>query len=57
LNPIEQFWSIVKTKLKRIKLLDEEELDERIAVTYNIGPPNDLFGSSHYSVLHFEDCL
>lgn len=31
LNPIEQFWSVVKSKLKREKLLEAETLNSRIA--------------------------
>jgi hypothetical protein len=36
LNPIEQFWSVVKSKLKRTKLLDKETLSTRIAVTTSL---------------------
>lgn len=35
LNPIEQFWSICKCKLKREQLLDEKALSTRIAEAYN----------------------
>ncbi|CEP07108.1 hypothetical protein [Parasitella parasitica] len=35
LNPIEQFWSICKSKLKREKLLKEETLTSRIGDACN----------------------
>jgi transposase len=34
LNPIEQFWSVCKSKLKRERLLEEETLSSRIAIKF-----------------------
>ncbi|KAL9536976.1 hypothetical protein MBANPS3_012199 [Mucor bainieri] len=39
LNPIEQFWSVCKSNLKREKLLKEETLTSRIAEACNQGAP------------------
>lgn len=44
LNPIEQFWSVVKSKLKREKLLDNETLTSRISEACNRVLLSDLKG-------------
>jgi hypothetical protein len=44
LNPIEQSWSVVKSKLKLTKLLDKETLSTRIADASNNVSLNDLYG-------------
>ncbi|KAG0934948.1 hypothetical protein G6F57_008816 [Rhizopus arrhizus] len=57
LNPIEQFWSICKSKLKREQLLDEETLTTRIADACNRVLYSDLQGFCRYSASKFDDCL
>jgi transposase len=57
LNPIEQFWSVCKSKLKRVPLLDEETLTTRIGDACNQTLYSDLKGFSRYSVAKFQDCL
>ncbi|CEG70057.1 hypothetical protein RMATCC62417_06023 [Rhizopus microsporus] len=44
LNPIEQFWSVVKSKLKRQKLLDNKTLTSRISEACNRVFLSDLKG-------------
>lgn len=36
LNPIKQFWSVVKSKLKRKKLVQKETLNSRISVFFTV---------------------
>lgn len=57
LNPIEQFWSVAKSKLKREKLLEEETLTSRIRDACNDVLFSDLQGFCRYSVGKFDDCL
>ena len=57
LNPIEQFWSVVKSKLKREKLLETETLNTRIAEACNKIFFSDLEGFCRHSVSKFETCL
>lgn len=57
LNPIEQFWSVVKAKLKRHRLLEEETLTSRIRDACNEVYFSDLKGFCKYSVSKFDDCL
>ncbi|KAG1448381.1 hypothetical protein G6F56_008958 [Rhizopus delemar] len=57
LNPIEQFWSVCKSKLKREKLLQEETLSSRIGEACNTILLSDLQGFCRYSAAKFEDCL
>lgn len=57
LNPIEQFWSVCKSKLKREKLLKEETLTSRITEACNNIYISDLQGFCRYSVSKFNDCL
>lgn len=56
LNPIEQFWSIVKSKLKRTKLLDKETLSTRIADASNSVSLNDLYGFISHSKRQIDNC-
>jgi transposase/transposase-like protein len=57
LNPIEQFWSIVKSKIKREKFLEEETLNSRIVNACNQVYLEDLQGFCRYSDLKLEVCL
>jgi transposase len=57
LNPIEQFWSVCKSKLKRERLLEEETLATRIQDACNSVLVSDLRGFCKYSVDRFADCL
>ncbi|KAG2207392.1 hypothetical protein INT47_006867 [Mucor saturninus] len=57
LNPIEQFWHVVKSKLKREKLLKSETLSTRITDACNEVLFSDLEGSARYSVKKFDICL
>ncbi|KAG1453846.1 hypothetical protein G6F56_007469 [Rhizopus delemar] len=57
LNPMEQFWSVCKSKLKRERLLKEETLLSRIAEACNNTCLSDLQGFCRYSVSKFQDCL
>ena len=57
LNPIEQFWSVCKSKLKREQLLEEETLTSRIADACNRILYSNLQGFCRYSAAKFEDCL
>lgn len=49
LNPIEQFWYLVKSKLKRQKLLDNKTLSTRIADACNEAHLSDLAGLFNHS--------
>jgi transposase len=57
LNPIEQFWSVVKSKLKREKLLEAETLNTRITEACQNVFISDLKGFCRYSESKFETCL
>jgi hypothetical protein len=57
LNPIEQFWSVCKSKMKREELLQEETLSSRIRDACNSILLSDLKGFCRYSMTRFEDCL
>lgn len=57
LNPIEQFWSVCKSKLKRERLLEEETLSSRIADACNQVLLSNLKGFCKYSINRFDDCL
>lgn len=57
LNPIEQFWSVCKSKLKREALLKEETLTSRIREACNSITINELKGFCRYPVRKFDDCL
>lgn len=57
LNPIEQFWSVCKSKVKREALLKEETLSSKIREACNNVLTSDLQGFCRYSVVKFDDCL
>ncbi|CEP10365.1 hypothetical protein [Parasitella parasitica] len=57
LNLIEQFWSVVKSKLKRVKLLVDEDLTARIGDATNQVLYSDLEGFARYSDNKFAACL
>lgn len=57
LSPIEQFWSVCKSKLKREKLLKEDTLTSRIRDACNQVLISDLKGFCKYSCDRFDDCL
>ncbi|KAG1141631.1 hypothetical protein G6F37_011133 [Rhizopus arrhizus] len=49
LNPIEQFWGVVKGKMKRDRLLAEENLSDQIADACNDVLISDLYGFCNHS--------
>ncbi|KAG1456885.1 hypothetical protein G6F56_006732 [Rhizopus delemar] len=57
LNPIENFWSIVKNKVKRSSFKDAEDLATRIAEACNNVPPEHLNAFAQHSVNCFDICL
>ncbi|CEG84661.1 hypothetical protein RMATCC62417_18430 [Rhizopus microsporus] len=57
LNPIELFWSVCKSKLKREKLLKEETLTSIIGEACNNIYISNLQGFCRYSESRFQDCL
>jgi transposase len=57
LNPIEQFWALVKRKVRRQKLKDTETLQERIVDTANEVPIQHLENTIQHSKNQFDNCL
>jgi transposase len=57
LNPIEQFWSVAKSKLKRDAILHEETLQDRITEACKQVPLNHLYSFIKHSDSRLEDCL
>jgi transposase len=57
LNPIEQFWSIVKNKVKHSQFQTKEDLSTRIAGACNNVPPEHLRALAQHLVNIFEDYL
>ncbi|KAG2209421.1 hypothetical protein INT47_008263 [Mucor saturninus] len=57
LNPIEQFWAIVKGKVKRNKLSDVESLTTRITEAGESVPVEHLVAFIQHSVNQFDNCL
>ena len=57
LNPIEQFWSVVKSKLKREKLLQKKTLTSRISGACNSVLYGALQDSCRYSAPKWKVCL
>ena len=57
LNPIEQFWAIVKGKVRRSQFGNTEDLKTRIAEACDQVPRKNLHKFAHHSVRAFEDCL
>jgi transposase len=56
LNPIEQFWALVKGKMKRHRLMNEENLSQRIADACNDVRFSDLQGFSRHSKEQIINC-
>jgi hypothetical protein len=57
LNPIENFWSTMKSHVKRTKFNDTDDLKMRIAEASNEIRPSTLRNISQHSVNMFEKCL
>ena len=57
LNPIEQFWAIVKGKMKRDSLMTEENLYNRIADACNDVLISDLYGFCSHSKRQIINCF
>ena len=57
LNPIEQFWALVKRKVKRQKLKDTETLQERIVDAANEVSIQHLENIIQHSKNQFDNCL
>ncbi|KAG1054515.1 hypothetical protein G6F43_003481 [Rhizopus delemar] len=57
LNPIEDFWSIVKSKVKRHALKDTETLTSRIIESCGEASPQHLQNCIQHSVDLFDKCL
>ncbi|CEG82150.1 hypothetical protein RMATCC62417_16266 [Rhizopus microsporus] len=55
-NPIEQFWSVVKRKMKRNKFLEKETLMARITEASNSLELNDFKGIVRYSHKCLDKC-
>ena len=57
LNPIEQFWSVVKRKLKRCQILEEETLKDCITEAYSQVSQSHLYGFANHSHQRLNNCL
>ncbi|KAG1138409.1 hypothetical protein G6F37_010538 [Rhizopus arrhizus] len=57
LNPIEDFWAIVKSKVKRYALKDTETLTSRIIESCEEVPLQHLQNCVQHSVKLFDKCL
>ena len=57
LNPIEQFWAIIKGKMKRDRLMTEENLSSRIADACNDVLISDLYGFCSHSKRQIINCF
>jgi hypothetical protein len=57
LNPIEQFWSVVKSKVKRNKFLEKESLMTRISEACDSLHFSDFKGFFSHSAKCFDKCL
>ena len=57
LNPVEQFWALVKGKTRRYKLHDTETLEARIVDAAHEIPIQHLQNISQHSTNHFVNCL
>jgi transposase len=57
LNPIEQFLSIVKNKVKRRKFIDKKDLKSKISDTCDDVPIRHVKAFIQHSLNHFENCL
>jgi transposase len=57
LNPIEQFWAILKGKVKRSKFTNTDSLTSRIIEAIENVPAEHLHNFVQHSVNQFENCL
>lgn len=57
LNPIEQFWAVVKSKVRRSQFGNTEDLNTRISEAYNTIPFKHLRRFVIHSFQTFERCL
>lgn len=57
LSPIEQFWSVVKSKVKQNKFLEKETLMTRISEACDSLGVSDFQGSVSHSAKCFGKCL
>jgi hypothetical protein len=57
LNSIEQFWSVVKNKVKRSQFGNKEDLKTRISDACDDVPLHHLKAFIKHSVDHFDNCL
>lgn len=57
LNPIEQFWALVKRRLKRDRMMSEENLSSRIADACNQVLISDLYGFANHSKHQIRNCF
>ncbi|KAI7899928.1 uncharacterized protein BX663DRAFT_537403 [Cokeromyces recurvatus] len=57
LNPIKQFWALIKRIVRREKLKDTETLQERIVGAANEVPIQHLENIIQHSKNQFDNCL
>lgn len=57
LNSIEQFWAILKSKVKRTKFGDVESLSSRITEASEVVPDEHLQHFIKHSINQFNSCL
>jgi transposase len=57
LNPIEQFWSVVRSSVKREFILKKDTIPQIIAEASNQAAQSSFEGFARYSVKRFDDCL
>lgn len=57
LNPIEQFWSVVKSSVKREFVLKKDTIPQIIADASNQVAQSSFEGFARYSTRRFDDCL
>ncbi|KAG1473360.1 hypothetical protein G6F56_000996 [Rhizopus delemar] len=57
LNPIENFWSIVKNSVKRSEFTETEDLKTRIAEASESVSRKTLYNIDNQSVNNFEKCF
>lgn len=56
LNPIEQFWSVAKSKVKRHRFLEKETLSTRICDACNSVKLSDFYGFVSHSHSCWDKC-
>ncbi|KAI8098194.1 uncharacterized protein B0P05DRAFT_454458, partial [Gilbertella persicaria] len=57
LNPIENFWSVLKGKVQRTQFNDTEDLKSRIVESCGYIEPIVLKNTVQHSVNNFQKCL